>query len=33
MMNTPDDKAVNQEDYQSKDANDNHGIVLDDALQ
>ena len=33
MMNTPDDKAVNQEDHQLRDANDNHGIVPDDALQ
>ncbi|WP_314884285.1 hypothetical protein [Psychrobacter immobilis] len=32
-MNTPDDKAVNQEDRQLRDANDNHGIVPDDALQ
>lgn len=33
MMNTPDDKAINQEDHQLRDANDNHGIVPDDALQ
>ena len=32
-MNTPDDKAVNQEDHQLRDANDNNGIVPDDALQ
>ena len=32
-MNTPDDTAVNQEDHQLRDANDNHGIVPDDALQ
>jgi len=32
MMNTPDDKAVNQV-HELRDANDNHGIVPDDALQ
>ena len=31
-MNTPNDK-VNHDDHQLKDANDNNGIVPDDALQ
>ena len=33
-MNTPDDEAVdNKTNYKLKDANDNNGIVPDDALQ
>ena len=31
-MNTPNDR-VNHDDHQLKDANDNNGIVPDDALQ